>query len=540
MKKTFILLSFCALLLSSCEFKHGSNDYSTHFPFKESKNDKWGLMDANGKIIVENEFSEQPTTVVNGMFFVGADKGIEMYSLDKPLTPVGDIYKDIVPFTADITPAVREDEGIKFIDKQGNVKFELPLEFTYASNFENGYSIVTKVVDEELSIGVVSLKGEIKFFKKYNILDVLADGSFVAEKEDDEDVTYLLDIEGNVKTKINYDCEDLIFSPDGKYYIYMDEDENFGLRSVSGESVLRAKYNGMFFTDDGNLLFGDEDENIGIMNLKGEVIVKPRYQDILGYHDGLFIVSKEEDGNFGLLNLDEERLIDYDYSELYFIPNSNNLMAVSEDEKSCFILNRKGNVIADLYSIDMSYLDKKYFFVQSSSRSSVESDYFDVLSCIKSMLYPNEKSVNNLFGFVGKHPSDCADELDLSLSYDDITDDKWFPEETLTTNYFGTVSYQLGFEKAVDIYYSPSDYYELWPKYSYSDKPCNSLIVNLDTKWNTYTHMSTIEKQIDKVMEDCGFYNKFTSNGYTWYNNADIKVRFEFKSDIHMYVYVTD
>lgn len=122
MKKSSILFCLVCLLFVSCSNFSNNKSVETHFPFKENPRDKWGLVDANGKILVANEFKNQPSTVINGMFFVQQDKGYEMYSVKNPLLPIGETYKNIAPFTEDITPAVKEGEGIKYIDKKGHVK----------------------------------------------------------------------------------------------------------------------------------------------------------------------------------------------------------------------------------------------------------------------------------------------------------------------------------------------------------------------------------------------------------------------------------
>ena len=127
MKKGYILLCLVCLLFVSCSNVSNNKSVETHFPFKENHRDKWGLVDANGNILVADEFKSQPSTVINGMFFVQQDDGYELYSIKNPLLPVGEIYKNIAPFTGDITPAVKEGEGIKYIDKKGHIKFKLPL-----------------------------------------------------------------------------------------------------------------------------------------------------------------------------------------------------------------------------------------------------------------------------------------------------------------------------------------------------------------------------------------------------------------------------
>ena len=336
MKKSSILFCLVCLLFVSCSNFSNNKSVETHFPFKENPRDKWGLVDANGKILVANEFKNQPSTVINGMFFVQQDKGYEMYSVKNPLLPIGETYKNIAPFTEDITPAVKEGEGIKYIDKKGHVKFELPLDIVKATNFINGYSCVGRKENGKVHTGIFSLSGKMLFFPDFNVQQVLSNGTILASKEDETGgMVYLLDSQGKVKTKLG--VERSVCSTDEKYYIYEEGIGMYGVSTIDGQKIIKAKYSFLYFTTDGNVIFSDDHERYGIMNTKGEVLIKPRYSMIIDCQDGLFFASKDGD-SFGLLNMKEERIIGFDYSDLFFVPNSKNLYAEKESDNYVYII----------------------------------------------------------------------------------------------------------------------------------------------------------------------------------------------------------
>ena len=432
------------------------------------------------------------------------------------------MYKSIVPFTDEITPCVKEGEGIKFIDKEGKIRYELPLDYTYASNFINGYSLVTKKAEGGFLCGTFSLSGESLFFPDYIIKRVLSDGSLLAYKVDgDDENMYLLDKQGKIKTDLK--SEQVTFSKDEKYYIFY-EDENFGLRTIDGQNVIRAKYPILAFADDGNLIFADDDEKCGIMNLKGEVLVKPRYSMIIGCQDGLFIASKDGD-SYGLLNMKEDRIIDYEYSELFFIPNSKNLYATKERDNYAYIIDRKNNEIADFSQLEIGEHLWYYSLIDDQSDySSVKSDYFDVTNCVRSLFYPSGKTIDDLYGFAGLTPGSCADKMGVSLSKDDIDDNnRWFPFEFLEVNDYGKISYSLGFEKVVETYYDPDDYWEIRPQYAYSSKPCDYIIARIELNYESQNHIDQIKKQLEDVIQSLGYSKAGTSSsGYQMYQQSGV------------------
>ena len=507
----------------------------THFPFKESRSDNWGLIDANGKILISDEFEEQPSEVINGMFFVEQGDGYEMYSIKRPTQPVGDIYKAIAPFTDDLTSSVKKDEGIKIIDKKGNVKYELPLSYKSATNFVNGYSIVTKVENGETKEGVFSSLGEEFFFPGYEIVYAHSNGAFLARKDTK---MCLLDKKGEIIK--DFGESTVVLSEDGKHYIYCDVEDplNEGLKTIKGENVVKPKYNVLFFSEDGNVIFSEK-EKWGIMSLDGKILVKPRYYIIIDCQDGQFIASRDGE-TYGLLNLKEERIIGFEYSTLFFLPNSKNLYAEKEGDKYAYIIDRKNREIAYFSQIEtgVSSLYKSRFFgFYPSKYTVVKSDYFDVEDCVNSLLYPQGKSYEDFYGFAGMRPGDCAEKMGTSFSYNDIDDDNgWLPMQTLEQNEYGTIYYNLGFDEVVEVYYDEDDYWQLRPRYAYSNKPCNYLIAQLELNYGTREHMEQIKNQLENTIEKLGFSKSGVSDkGKQMYQKPGEEVQLVFET---MYDYV--
>lgn len=515
MKKAIFTL-LIGLLLTSCDFG-GKSSKVTHYPFKESKKDKWGLVDSKGKVLVENEFEETPTCVSDGIFFVKGNKGYEMYSVDNPQKPIGDIYKRVTLFTDDITPTVKEAEGIKYIDKKGNVKFELPLKYIYATSFENGYSLIWEKEDGIYKVGAMSVSGEILSFKHFCINKALSDGTFIATKIDDDSKIYVIDKKGDVKLEI--DSERVMFSSDNSYYIfYDDEAEKYGVRKRSGDIIVRAKYDKLLFSDDAKHIAFSDDGSCGIMDIKGNILVKPRYDNIIPCKDR-FVAKKGE--SFGLLNMKEDKILNFNYDALLFIPGSDNLVAIKQEDESIYIIDKNGKDIAEFsdFELDYSYYD----------HARVKSDYFDVADCIKSMLSPGNMTIDDLFGYSGLNPSDCADKQGESYSKSDIGyTNRWLPSKELGECDYGKLSYSLGFDKVVVTSYDYDDYWESYPHYSYSSKPCNMLKIQLMGNVETTTHFTKkIAEKIAGVLQELGYSNKVVDkSGNTWYQNSKVGVSY--------------
>ena len=528
MKKCLIVLLGICSMFTACSIGGGKQTEPTHYPFKESKKDSWGLVDVNGKILVENEFKEEPSPAVDGMFFAKTKNGVEVYSISNPKKSVGETYKDIAYYSEGLAPCVKESEGIKYIDKEGNVMFELPLEYIYAEKFVNGYSLIGR---KDFVWNAVSTNGQITKFEDYSIESALPNGQFLVSgvegKYTDEDRYYkeyfILDAKGNVKVQLkDMERDDFLgvttkelLSPDLKHYVFYDDEGLYGIKNIQGETVVKAKYSLLHFLQDGSVVFYD-DEDCGLMDVKGNIIMKPKYSGIRFFSNGKYIVSK--DGEMALLNSKEDRLIGYEHNVLYGL--SNKVLLAYDYGRKSEIITADGKSIASFSE----------FTPYNDDYERVKSDYFDILDCVKSMLYPKDgeidRTIDNLYGFAGLGASDCTMVLGMNLSKDDIDNDVWIPYKELGNSNYGSISYSLGFSAGVvETYYDEDDYWELRPHYSYANHACDYIRVKLQMNSETNSHADQIEQQIGNILSGLGYSNSRTSRyGNTLYSNSKVTI----------------
>ena len=520
--KKLLPLFFFAQIIIACNVSN-TDIAPSYFPFKESKNDRWGLVNASGKVLVADEFKEMPSLVYNGIFYVQNGDSFEMFSEKAPTKPIGDKYKEVTMFIGEYTPVVKENEGIKYIDKQGNVKYELPLEYKYATAFQYGYSLIYKTTEDEEEISIVDSNFMIYHPKGFKIHAIAGDNKFLASKEGEDALLFIIDHDGKIKAEAKNAKS---FSANLMYYIYEDDDL-YGVKSINGEIIIRAKYSDISLLDNQYILVKNED-GYGILNYEGELIIKNKFEMITSLRDGRFVAKRDKDGGYGLLDIKEERLIKYDYEYLYFLPGSDKLYGEKEDDKSKYILDAKGNVIAEFAALT-TYCSYGYV---------VESDYFDVESVCRAIFIPEKgKYVKKLFDFSEKTASAVANKLDLSVNNDDIirrNNYEYLPSQELYGFKYGSYKYQLGFNQIVEAYkdYSYSYYYPT-TRYRYaSDSHCLGLRLIIEFAGKASNHIDKIKKELGRCIQNFGFPNVDASDKeWPMYYNDEYMIYLHFTSN---------
>lgn len=504
-----LLYGLLALVLYSCTPKTNfpASDY---YAFKETKTDKWGLVDANGKILVKDEFSEMPVGIYNGIFLVPTGSGVTMFSTKNPTLPIGEKYNDICPFFDDVTPSVKDDEVIKIIDKKGNVKFELPTNYTEASAFYYGYSIVynkTTSLHEALSTSGDFIKSD-----KYDIMLSLSGDKFLAIDSEGENIFM---INKKMEKITRFDSEISYITPDLKYYAYTDEDGNDGLKNISGEVVIRPKYENLIYVNEGCIIVQDEDDKYGVINIKGENIIRPKYKNVVGVKGNCIAVYDAEKERCGIIDIKGDVVLPFEYSTISVIPNSEYFVVKPHGDSYSYFVDKKGKKIdgmeyyelaigndgyGDMYELLSNWFDDQYI---------VESDYLDVADIVKVMLNETDGPLSQFTRFAGNSPEFVSESLGLSLTKDDIStflDLEWLPQKHFKNNEYGSLYYTLGFDKIVEEYID-YNYYYYKTEYRFSSYgECTALYINLRLS-------SNFAQKESKILE--GLEAAFKSNGYS-------------------------
>ena len=317
-------------------------------PFKSSENGRWGMLRPNGTILFEEEFKDEPTIAHEGRFFVKNGNGLwEIFTADATPLKVGDEYVSLGNFYNGVAPAVRKNEKISLIDRQGFIFAVLDKSgskpITKISNFHYGYALF-KAGD---ATGIVNTNGEIMLeAKKYCKIYHVAPKRFLAL-----DIHYKDDIEEN---NYIYDIIDAAGNPYG--------------------TLRMAKYNEIYAFGDGYIGFvqtSDGERLYGVMDLNGEIIVKPtnRIKGLYGYRDGMFIFSNGE--YYGVRTIKNKELIRAKYDAIQWAASEAIWgTSVIGGRREVSLVDLDGKTITKETYIDaLPFYDGEHAFVKISDSS---------------------------------------------------------------------------------------------------------------------------------------------------------------------------
>lgn len=296
-----ILIGILTLVTSSCS----DSSKIQYLPFRTSDTGKWGLISTNGKVLVESEFKNCPSPVINGCFYIENSKGLyEFHKADKKLTQIGALYKSVGIFSEGLAPAVEPNKWITYIDTEGNTIIDLKKlknkTVLSANCFHNGLALVRF---EDGYSSYINKKGELAFEGDFNYAEDFSDEGFaivykerewslidtsgkeiltkkfekctpvaqlrhyVIVKDYSKDVYWVLDHSGDqIGTK--FSAEKIKFCYDDRF-VFSDGD-GFGLRDAK-DILIRPKYDDLVCDDRNNILAYIDDECY-IINDEGEKI----------------------------------------------------------------------------------------------------------------------------------------------------------------------------------------------------------------------------------------------------------------------------
>lgn len=290
MKKFFIhylLLSALIPLAISCS-KRSSIPEITHLPFKTTESGRFGLIGTDGSVLIEDEFKDTPSVVVNGVFYVrNSDGTIEYFTANKKSKSLnGKTYLNGGYCTEGLIPVVMEEgQSITFLKSNGDIAFtfeEYNGQQIVAVNgyFSDGLCLFST---DDNKYGYLDTHGRVAIEPKYMYAAPFSEGLAVVDDET-KDVFgrdfNIINTKGKVVAKLNADMTaDKLLS---SYNMYSDGLLYFGGKVFNrkGEIAFRLsdKIARVLPYHDGMAVFEDEDENYGLIDKKGEIIVRAKYE----------------------------------------------------------------------------------------------------------------------------------------------------------------------------------------------------------------------------------------------------------------------
>lgn len=382
----------CIAMLLSCNSTKNKTEY---VPFKSSSKAKWGMMSVDGKVLFEEEFKDEPTVVINGMFLVKNGNDLwEVYKASEKPEKVGDEYVDICPFTEDVTPAVKKDEKITLIDKTGAVKATLDKvkgkNIIRCSGFKNGYA---SIMTEDNKVGLIDTKGNVVIEPKYDDLSINDEGIIAAANINKED-KYLdlsfLSANGDVKLKLKvgegqkYSDIDLNHTTSERIAVCTksDDEKQWGFINYEKEVIMKpsSKVRRIVSMQGDMFTFRNEDNNYGLMNIQGEVLIRAKY-DLLGFASDELLIC-QDDNEYEVIDLNGEKVTKDKYKSITrFLDDEHAFVRV--DDNSWSIIDKKGEELKDL-KVDI------YDVGLYDGSSYVESDFVDYDAILADMMFTKD------------------------------------------------------------------------------------------------------------------------------------------------------
>lgn len=395
MKKSIFALFALIALLSGCT-SDSPNSAVQYIPFQSEKDGRWGMISPEGKVLFQDEFSEQPTTVVGDRFFVRTKEGeYEMYAAEEKPKQVGDTYLGICPFVEDVTPAVKKGEPVKLIDRDGKEKKTLDKlsgkSVSAVSQFQDGYAIFQ--TSEDL-LGAINTNGDVKIAPDYAQLMYIGEGTFIGvnkkyKGETDKEKVKMttLDKNGKVIAEKSMGKFDIRSQMSGGVMAAREEandERRWGLMNNKFEWVLKpsSKY-GRINDVKGKYFIFEKDDKCGLADLEGNVIIRPKYDRLeFSGEEGILIAgdaNKSDNERCCLINLEGEQVGTERFANVYEFMGSGKYSPVRLGENDYGFVDKKGELLK--LDANVSIYDISLY----NGPSYVESDYVDTQAIVQSL-----------------------------------------------------------------------------------------------------------------------------------------------------------
>lgn len=397
MKNHLLIIPFLALAMTSCGGGSGSDMDSMidYYPVQEDQGKKWGFVGKDGNMLISEEYKNQPSPVVNGLYFVKNDNGT--YTLYEASQKPKEILEDLasVGYMQDgLLPISRKNERISVVNKAGETKFTLePVGgreiVNCAPYFTEGLLIA---VDQENNFGAYDTKGEKAIDFKYAAIGPFNEGVALAMKvtneESKETKTIVIDKNGNelddIKIKEGYSPMKESFN-DG-YLAIRDKEGSFRFINLKGEEIKLpgkvkniGEWNSKCF-----VFYGDDGWGVMSLDDKNDIIIKAKYSGIKLLPDNKFFAVDGKD--YYILNNagDKELELSDDYSAFTVINNAS-FRFIALEKSHYVLLDKEGKPLNKLEFANI---------VTSLDLDGVVSNFFDVAGMVEALLANvNDKGV---------------------------------------------------------------------------------------------------------------------------------------------------
>ena len=303
------LAAVAALLLTACGGNESTYQYKTQYlPVQLVGSEKWSILDVNtGEVVAKDAFTNVPSPIVAGMFYVMNDEGsYDYYDVSAPTTPVAGHFGSVTAFSDDgVAVCSKVGGSLLVIDRKGQVVKELPKEVSQCSMFARGMAAFQ---NDNGQWGYINVSGDTIVPATYNSVNMFLyeDYALVIDQNQPNDSALsftVIDKSG----KVMFNSNTSLYQPIQPYFI------NGVLPVMKGDTLVCLNENGKEVANPIN----DQ-----------EKVEKGGYADFSRTPNGNYIVIKDK--KTGMVDKNNKPLIPFEHDNLIDI-NGERLIAVDGD-----------------------------------------------------------------------------------------------------------------------------------------------------------------------------------------------------------------
>lgn len=353
---TIVGLSVTAILLTGCGKKNKYPLNYDYLPVQMSKGDSWSIIDKNGKEVVKEEYPADArlSRIYEGTYWVYFNEKYQLYNIDNPKKPIIDNeFATATDFHSGVAVVGNPNQQIRIINTDGKIVATLGKDIKRCYAFtDEGYAVI---VNTDNKHGLIDTKGNIAITPAYAELETPSDGLTLARKESDDNKVLILDMKGKKQGEINRDKYYLLNNGfnEGKIAVLGagDTDDHIVVLDNMGKKLFDIKKSKEVFISDayrgGYMSFCNGDA-VGVVDDKGDIIIRPKYKAIVNLANGCFAARKDE--KWGIINADDETLVDFDYSSFGCTMGDNLIM---EDGSSFSLIDKNGKELTSFAVVNI-------------------------------------------------------------------------------------------------------------------------------------------------------------------------------------------
>lgn len=289
-------------------------------------NEKWGVIDNKGNIVIEPKYSEMITVPDNktDLFICVYDvdyanntyktkvldsKNKENFTNYDLVEPIENIDKNNILWYEEEVLKVKKGDLYGLIDYSG--KEILPIEYTSVEAMQGVKNSL--IIKKNEMVGLCNNKGDIIINPEYKEIKSIGEdyknGYIVVNNDNQYGVI-------DFTKKVILDAKYEEVKPVATSNVYIVK-ENGKLKAINkdNETLVEGKFEDVKGINNDNLVF-IQNNKYGVMNTNQEIKIKPEYEE-LQYAFGDFYIAKKN-GKYGIINISNETALEFEYSRISY------------------------------------------------------------------------------------------------------------------------------------------------------------------------------------------------------------------------------